>query len=409
MTELSEPGLAARLARIVVAPDGDNFILGRADLAIYVVVPEPGAVLVQSLQNGDNLSTAVERASEAAGEVVDGEDFLAGLADAGLLDDTSAGDDSSTDSGSVPVRWIEGVSPATAQRLFGKAAWTFYGLAAAFAFTVLLVRPDLRPNYQHSWWLPDPVLSLLSLAVVGYLTTALHEAWHWLAGRAIGVPAIFRISYRGIFLVFETDLTQIVTVPRRRRYSPFLAGMAFDATLLAAAVGLRLAHRADLIALAGWLDRLLAALVLVHLLRIIWQWAALFMRSDGYAVLANALRCHDLYRATWLITKDRLWHLNAADELELASISPRDRRVARVFGFGYLAGLIVMVWIMANFTIPFLISMMLWVGHNLINPLLGSVIFWESVAVVTLIIGQYTLIPILASRERRRRQRGTLR
>src|SRR5690606_32740882 len=114
MTELSEPGLAARLARIVVAPDGDNFILGRADLAIYVVVPEPGAVLVQSLQNGDNLSTAVERASEAAGEVVDGEDFLAGLADAGLLDDTSAGDDS----GSVPVRWIEGASPATAQRLF---------------------------------------------------------------------------------------------------------------------------------------------------------------------------------------------------------------------------------------------------------------------------------------------------
>ena len=39
--------------------------------------------------------------------------------------------------------------------------------------------------------------------------------------------------------------------------------------------------------------------MLSQVVAVVWQWAAVFLRSDGYAVLANALRCHNLYRATW--------------------------------------------------------------------------------------------------------------
>jgi hypothetical protein len=274
---------------------------------------------------------------------------------------------------------------------------------------VFALRPDLWPSYEHIWWLPDPVLSLLVLFPVGLLLAAMHEAWHWLAGRAIGVPAVFRVSYRGIFLVFETDLTQIVTVPRRARYGAFLAGMAFDVVVLAVALGLRLAYRVDLVGLPGWVDRLLAAVVLMQLLGIVWQWAALFLRSDGYAVLANALRTHDLYRATWLTTKDRLWRLTGADAAELASICRHDRRVAGWFGQLYLIGLVAMGWMLASYGIPFMTTMVWWVGHNLVHPSLTSVAFWESAAVVTIAVGRYAVLPLLAWRERRLRRAGALR
>lgn len=414
MTSVADPDLAARMSRVVIARDGDEYVLGRPDLGIYVVVPQPGAVFVAALQAGESVPEATARASTIAGAAVDGDDFLAGLAQARLLELPGDGNEPRTGESrrgrrAREIRWIEGISPATARRLFGPPAWSLYALATVFVAAVLVARPDFRPSFEQFWWLPDPVLSAITLLLIGLVTAALHEAWHWLAGRAVGVPAIFRVSYRGIFLVFETDVTQIATTPRRRRYGVFLAGMAFDVTLVATGLALRLAHRADLIALASWLDRLLAAVVALTLIRIAWQWAALFLRSDGYAVLANALRCHDLYRATWLTTKERLGWLTDTEAAELSKISAHDRRVARWFGLGYLAGVIVMAWIMLRYVIPLLVAIVWWVGHNLLHPALATVAFWESVGAVVAVAGPYALIPVLALRERRLRRRSALR
>jgi len=402
-------GVASAVGRLVVARDGDECVLGRPDLGVYVAVPEPGAVFIEALQGGGTLAEATARASEAAGAEVDGQDFLDGLTAAGLLDtaDGLAGASAGAQGGRRPIRWIEGVSPQAASRLFGRAAWTLYGLAAAFAAGVLLLRPDLRPSFEHNWWLPDPVLSVLIILPVWMLLGAVHEAWHWLAGRAVGVPAVFRISYRGTFLVFETDLTQIATTPRRRRYGPFLAGMAIDTVWLALALGLRLANREAVLALPGLLDRLLAALVLILVFGIVWQFAAVFLRSDMYAVLANALRCNDLYRATWLTTKDRLWDLTEAEAADLGSIGDHDRQVARWFGAAHLAGIIVVGWMLLAWAVPYVIGLLLWVKSNLSSPDPSSAAFWESVAVVLAVAGQWAAPPLLALRERGlRRTRG---
>lgn len=406
MASTAGEGVASAVDRLVVARDGDECVLGRPDLGVYVAVPEPGAVFIESLQRGGTLAEATARASEAAGAEVDGQDFLDGLAEAGLL---GAAGEAAAAPGQAgrPVRWIEGVSPRAAGRLFGRVAWTLYCLAAAFAAGVMLLRPDLRPSFEHNWWVPDPVLSVLAILPVWFLLAAVHEAWHWLAGRAVGVPAVFRISYRGVFLVFETDLTQIATTPRRRRYGPFLAGMAIDSVWLALALGLRLANRLGALALPGPVDRLLAAVVLVLAFGIVWQFAAVFMRSDMYAVLANALRCNDLYRATWLTTKDRLWGLTGAEAGELGSISDHDRRVARWFGVSYLAGMIVVGWTVLAWGVPFLVGMLLWVKGNLGSLHLASAAFWESIAAVLAVVGQFAAPPLLALRERQlRRTRG---
>jgi hypothetical protein len=192
-------------------------------------------------------------------------------------------------------------------------------------------------------------------------------------------------------------------------YGALLAGMALDVTVLAAAVGLRWAHRAGPIVLPGWSDRLLAAVALMQLVGLIWQWVALFMRTDAYAVLANALRCHDLYRATWLTTKDRLWGLTRAETAEFAAISEHDRRVAGWFGLLYLAGLVGMGWTLLSYAIPFTVPMVSWVGHNLVHPSVGAVAFWESAGVVALVLARYVLVPLLATRERRLRRTGALR
>ncbi|MFI7643065.1 hypothetical protein [Nonomuraea sp. NPDC049400] len=389
--------LRERAARLTVAFDGEAWILGRPELGVFVAVPEPGAVFVTTLQETGSLDEATARASEVAGEQVDGTDFVDGLTAAGLLDPPA-------EAGGArgQIKWIEGVSPRSAARLFGPAAWSCYGAAAVFAVSLLLIRPDLRPSWDDAWFLPSPGLSVLGWLLFGIVFGALHEAWHWLAGRAIGVPAIFRVSYRGIYVVFETDLTQIVTVPRNRRHGVYLAGMAIDSVVLAVALGLRLLDA------PGLLDDLLAGVVLSQIIAIIWQWAALPLRSDSYALLANALRCHNLYRTTWLTAKATLFRLTQAEQAELAEMSARDRQVGRWFVVPYVAGIAAMVWMFVTGVLPLVASLGSWGLTQLGGSAIGSAGFWEALAVAAYIVVQLALPPLLALRERRLRRAGEL-
>jgi hypothetical protein len=406
MRTIADAGLRRAVERLVVARDGDEHTLGRPDLGIYVAVPEPGAVFVTALREGATLDEATARASDAAGTEVDGLDFLSGLDEAGLLAPPDGPDGNPT--AGRRIRWIEGVDPRTAGRLFGPLAWTAYAAAACFAAVVLVARPDLRPAFEDVWFLDDPVVSVLAYVPIGLATAAAHEAWHWLAARAIGVPAAFRVSRRAIYLVFETDLTQIVAAPRRHRYGPFLAGMALNGVLLAVALGLRLLYRADALPVPPVVDRLLGVVVLYEMFAIVWQWAAVFLRSDGYAVLANALRCHNLYRATWLTAKDRLWPLTPAEADELAAIGPHDRRVARWFALVYLVGMTAVGWLFLNFSVPVLVSMVLWAANNLAGFAVTSLAFWESAAIVAVLVLQWGALPLIGRRERRLRKQGVL-
>ncbi|MFI6739216.1 hypothetical protein ACIBI9_40375 [Nonomuraea sp. NPDC050451] len=395
-TSLDE-GLRERAARLTVAFDGEAWILGRPELGVFVAVPEPGAVFVTVLQETGSLDEATARAGEVAGEQVDGTDFVEGLTAAGLLDPPA-------EAGGTrgQIKWIEGVSARSAARLFGPVAWSCYAAAAVFAGSLLVIRPDLRPSWEDAWLLPSPGLSAFSWLLFSIAFGALHEAWHWLAGRAIGVPAIFRVSYRGIYVVFETDLTQIVTVPRHRRHGVYLAGMAIDTVVLAAALGLRL------LTPPGLLDDLLAGLVLSRIFGIVWQWAALPLRSDSYALLANALRCHNLYRTTWLTAKATLFRLTQAETAELSEMSARDRRVARWFVVPYVAGIAGMVWMFVTGVLPLALSLGRWALTQFDGSAIGSAGFWEALAVAAYIAVQVGLPPLLALRERRLRRAGEL-
>jgi putative peptide zinc metalloprotease protein len=250
--------------------------------------------------------------------------------------------------------------------------------------------------------------SVLALIPATIVLSCLHEAWHWLAGRAIGLPAVFRVSYRGIFLVFETDLSQIVTVPRRRRYGPFLAGMAFDTTVLAAFLLLRLAYHESWLSFPPLVDRLLGALVLRQVFAIVWQVAAVFLRNDMYAILTTALRCTNMYRVNALTIKDRLASLTPDEARELAEASDRDRAVAPWFAAIYLAGMVAMIWLFLVAGLPNLIALVGWLANSVAAHAAGSLDFWKAIAVAGYLVVTLALPAVLAVRERRMRRRGAL-
>jgi hypothetical protein len=170
----------------------------------------------------------------------------------------------------------------------------------------------------------------------------IHEAYHALAGRRLGLNSTLRIGHRFIYLVFETSMDGLVAVPRRKRYLPMLAGMPSDVLALAAVTLAAAAlHPADPAGSGARAVayRFLLAMALGVALRFAWQFY-FFLRTDLYYTVSTVLGCNDLQTAARQMLRNRFWRLlnrpgRLADESAWTS---RDASVARWYSWLLLAG-----------------------------------------------------------------------
>ncbi|MFI6476997.1 hypothetical protein ACIBH1_03620 [Nonomuraea sp. NPDC050663] len=383
-----------RLRALSLVPEGDEVLVGDPESGTFVAIPAVGGVVIAALQEGASLTEAGRRAEEFVGEPVDVVAFVEVLRELGFLDEGEARA-TPVPTGPVQTRsWVRGVSQEFARPLFGRVAWAIYGAAVFFDLTVLLLVPALRPDpATHAFAFPDIGLSALLLLPLSFALACVHEAWHWLAARSLDLPARFGIDRRMAFLVAETDLSQLWTVARRRRYGPLLAGLAIDASMLAVALLLRL-----LMTGPGVLDSLLATVAFILTFRMVWQ-AMVFLRTDLYAVMITYLGCRDLWRVKGLLLRRAFGRLSAAQAAELSAADPRDVRAGLWFRWLWLIGLgLVTVWLVL-IAVPMLDRLLRWtVAELAAGP--GSWRFWYGLACSCVMLAPWLISGALAVRER---------
>jgi hypothetical protein len=364
---------------------------------------------VRALQAGDSIAEAAAVATAHAGQEVDVLDFAETLIECGLVVaiDGQPIDGQAVVPGATPrsPSWLAGLLPALTRPFFSAPAWTLYGLVFVACATLFVARPQLWPRYEDAFFYPDPAVCLVAVTLATTLLTASHELCHWLAARAAGVEARFGVSRRAFFPVFETDLSQLWAVPRGRRYSAFLAGMAFDTLVLATSLGLRFLWATGLIDLPPLLGRFLGALVLVQVVGLGWQ-ALVFLRTDLYAVLITALGCFNLTRLTTLSLKRKVRRLRPAEAAELRTAHPRDAQVVRWFAWLYLAGLLGLLYVFINFFLPGTVVVAGWMFGSLRGAPLGSTAFWEASTIGGIAAAQAVLPLAIFVWQRRRAPRG---
>ena len=120
----------------------------------------------------------------------------------------------------------------------------------------------------------------------------LHELAHALAGRRLGLRTRLSIDRRMYYVVFVTEMDGLVTVPRRKRYVPMLAGMLTDLLVLAVLILVAdVTRRPDgALSLAG---DVALAFAYMTLLRLAWQFF-FYLQTDLYFVIVTVLGCVDL-------------------------------------------------------------------------------------------------------------------
>ncbi|MEO1083462.1 MAG: hypothetical protein AAFY88_04410 [Acidobacteriota bacterium] len=320
----------------VQVEDGEA-VIGRPETGVFFALPVEALELIEGLAAGESVSTVRDQFAERHGESPDMADFLAHLHAHGLIRPVGAGGEGTAE---IPqfrdqFGWIP---KPLAQAFFSRPAWLLYLSTVLGAVAIVVAEPGLLPGWRAAYFPRDTALMLVGLMALGLLTTAFHELGHVLAARAKGVATRFGIGNRLWFVVWETDMTGVWALPRRQRFLPILAGPLVD--LVSASALVIVLWTAEM----GWLappDKGLQigrALLLIYLLRLVWQ-AYFFVRTDYYYAITNAFNCKNLMADTEAFLGERWARLRGKNPpSSLGHLPAREQRAVRTYSLIWLVG-----------------------------------------------------------------------
>jgi hypothetical protein len=385
-----------RFHALTFVPEGDEVLIGCPARDSYAVFPATGVALLGRLRDGMSPSAAAAWFAGEYGEPVDIDDFIATLRDVEFIRDHE-GVEKTEEAPAVSARLQR-----VARVLLSRAALTGYALSSIAALLVLVADPEVRPRPDRVFFTGSLLAIQLAFLVGGPVGIAWHELFHVLSGAKLGLPCRLAVSRRMYFLVFESRLNGLLTLPRRRRYPTFLAGMLADVvavavlTLVAAWIG----PTGD-----GWVAttaRLALALAYLTLLRLIWQFF-LCLRTDLYYLAGTALGCHDLHGATMALLRNTALRLvgRAGSHIDMNQWGDRDRAVARWYAPAAAAGFGLLITVGVAALLPVGLEFLRRSYDGLRVGALGMP-FWDSALSLLLSLFPMVAAAVIAVRERRR-------
>jgi len=367
----------------------DGITVGRVDGTSYAQLPADGVELLKRLAEGMAPADAAEWYSESFGETVDIDDFIDTMRELGFV--RVVGEDIAQ---APKVRF-----QALGRAAFSVPAWTGYTIILIAAAIAMVVRPELRPHAANVFFVPSLILVQIAIALCQSPAVLWHEWFHWLSARRLGLPSKLRIGRRYYYLVVETELDALLSVPPRKRFLPMLSGMFADLVLFAGLVLLAAAVT------PSWPGRLALAVAYTVLLRIAWQFY-IFLRTDLYYVFTTALGCTNLHEVSRSYLRYRFRRLPWVKPSDWTTDqwTPRDRQVAPLFALILFGGVISMVVTVALWAGPLIIEFLTRVIGALAHGTSGGPGFWDSIGSLLFVATELVVLPMLAGRANRRRR-----
>ena len=377
--------------------EGEDVVVGRMDTGSYAVFPADGAELLKRLAAGLPLEQAAEWYEATFSEPVDVADFVSTLQELGFLRESAA-------VGPEPLeRPAPGPARVRYQRLgrlmFSPAAWVCYVAVVGTWLVVLSRHGDLAPKASQIFFVKSLLIVQLVITFGQVPLILAHEGFHVLAGRRLGLPTRLRLSNRLTYIVAETQINGLMSVARRKRYLPFLSGMACDAVVLAGLdLTAQFARHDD-----GGLSqtsKVCLALAFTVALRIFWQFQ-LYLRTDLFFVVATAMKTYDLHDASKAIMKNRLWRIMRAPHriVDETQWTERDRKVGAYYGPFLVLGVCTFVTVTVFASVPVGISYFTIAGEAIGAGRIDAH-FWDSVVSLGFNAAQVAALVVLARRKR---------
>jgi len=321
--------------------EGDEVVIGSPETGDFLAVPPEAVELLDLLALGKSFGEVCDLYFQDTGETPDLEDLLSHLQTKGIVETQVtglAGEEQARRPVQEKTYHFSKFPQSIAKMLFGRVTLACEATLIVVAIVLILRYHSLMPVPLDLVFYQQRALSWTLLTTFTYAGIFLHELAHLVAARAVGVNSRMGISHRMWYLVAETDLTGLWSVPRKQRYLPMLAGMIVDAAVAASLVLLLFAEHQHRLFLSPFVRHLLRAMAFTNLLRILWQFF-LFVRTDLYFVAVTYLNCKNLLLDTAAFLRNQLARVTTrVRPVDQSGIPPTERRAIRVYAALYLGG-----------------------------------------------------------------------
>lgn len=356
------------LSKLVIRPDDTDYVVGRVETGVFVLLPPVGIRTLELLRSGQSIGDVEKQLSTEFGEDIDVAEFVYEILELGFVEtidhrSVAIGIETSTSLPRIQERHVAW--------LFSWPMKTLYLALIAAAATFLFAEPDLLPRYSDFFWNESTSLVIAVNTVFFLAAITAHEIAHLVAARSLGAPARITLSTRLFNLVAQTDISGLWSLPRSKRYRGYLAGIAWDAGLIALIV-----VTVATVPLTDTTKEILSAVVLMLSIGIASQ-CQLYMRTDLYFVLADLFRARNLFEDATMYagySARRLMRLikrpsAIPQKNPLSGLMKRERRVVVAYARFMVGGTIVALTVFVLFIAPVIVVLLIRaterIGHGL--------------------------------------------
>jgi putative peptide zinc metalloprotease protein len=339
--------------------EGGEVVIGSLEGGVFLAIPAEAVELLDELALGKSVGEVSDRYYQATGVVPDLDDLLTLLQSKGLVE--THGEDSDAKQSLQPIsqrRYHFSSFPrGLAEWIFGRFTLALGTLIVALAFAAVFRDHALMPVPMDLVFDHQRAFAWTLLTILAYVGVYLHELAHLIAARAAGVNSRIDISHRLWYLVAETDLTGLWSVPRNRRYLPMLAGLIVDLVSTSLLILLLFGEQRHAFPLSPFTVHLFRAVAFTNMMRMLWEFF-LFTRTDLYFVAATFLNCKNLLNDTTVFLRNQLAVISRrVRPVDQTDIPEAERRAIRVYVPLFLAGrawaFITLFWVMIPVTVSY--------------------------------------------------------
>ncbi|UCG67940.1 MAG: radical SAM protein [Thermoplasmata archaeon] len=385
----------AELFPLVITPRDDGYLVGREEIGAYALFPEIGVETIRMLQYTPSVSKVEHSLRNKYGEDFNVKGFVRKLAKGGFV--RSLNEQIIETPKEEKVRSIfNNVSQRKVKWLFSKPAAFLYLFLIGLGLLLLLSNPQYYPSYNDFFITQRYTLLILVMLIFGLTLMFKHELAHLFAARAYGVKSKMRLSNRLMYIVMETDLSNLWLLPKRKRMVAYIAGMMSDLLVisifvillylrdsggfedLATNTGASIFLTFDAFIGSSLFYKLAKLIILLSFIMIVFQFM-FYMRTDVYYIFAHGLDCKNLYNDSRMMLKNGFKKMFGRPTKPLEkSISDKEMKVVRSYAVLHFVGVALMLLLFLYIFLPFMAALYLGVLYVLSLAIIpGAVVTWS--------------------------------
>ncbi|MEN2767505.1 PqqD family protein [Ornithinibacillus xuwenensis] len=365
-------------------PEGDEEILiGRMDTGDYIVLPSVARIVIDELNSGKTIREADQSIEEKLGEKVDVSSFIEDvLQEYGFIYkiDGNIISDRVSNKRIFPF-FTDGVSKFFFNR------YTLSGFLICFVIAILIciLNHTYVPVYSDIFFSESYTTSLIGTTIASWTFLFLHEIAHLMAARSSGMDSRFSISHRLVFLVVETDMSNIVLLDKRYRYKALLAGLALDGFFLG--IGIFIISLNDWFSFGFpvYLTGIIRMLNVVLVLRMAFQFL-FFMKTDIYYVFTNLFNCRNLLHNTRLYVYQIIPKLKTRLEEEWKLVDEHEKKIVKWYAYFFILGSVLAVYLFAMYILPQTFTIISGTIQNITKYSITTAPFWDGIILIVMML-----------------------